>query len=142
MSRILQPFRLRAACRRVGPPALALALAGVVAVVIAPITEAAPPPAAPLNNCVNTDNGDPVPQTLTRTPNAVNVTTADKTVAFTLGAVDTGGPGPAAGIKSGYIGLRRPTTKVRLRVAHQERRRQVGRNRNYPALDSQRRLAA
>ena len=59
MSRILQPFHLRAAFRRLGPPTLALALAGVIAVVIAPITEAAAPAAAPLNNCVKTDNGDP-----------------------------------------------------------------------------------
>ena len=108
MSRILQPFHLRAACRRLGPPALVLALAGVVAVVIAPITEAAAPAAAPLNNCVKTDNGDPKPQTLTRTPTAVNVTTADKTVTFTLGAVDTGGPGAASGISSGFLGLQSP----------------------------------
>ena len=63
MSRILQPFHLRATCRRLGPSTLALALAGVVAVVAAPLTEAAAPSAAPLNNCVKADNGDPTLQT-------------------------------------------------------------------------------
>ncbi len=54
--------------------------------------------AIPLNECVSSDNGDPVLTGLTLTP-SVDVTDAAQEVAFSLTAEDLGGPGPASGVR-------------------------------------------
>ncbi len=63
---------------------------------------------APLNSCAKQENGDPVLNGMTRSPASVNVTSASKTVTFTLDANDTGGPGAASGISNGYLSLSSP----------------------------------
>ncbi|RYP89064.1 hypothetical protein EKO23_01150 [Nocardioides guangzhouensis] len=55
-------------------------------------------PAVPLNDCVSSDNGDPVLTGLTVTP-AVDVTDVAHEVTFSLTAEDLGGPGPASGLR-------------------------------------------
>ena len=95
--------------RRLARPALGLAVligAGLAATP-ADVT-AAPAPLAPLNSCVKADNGDPTLQGFTFSPAAVNVTSASKTVTFTVSATDTGGPGAASGINYGFVSLSSP----------------------------------
>lgn len=68
---------------------------------------AAPSQAAvPLNDCVRTDNGDPVVTSLAIKPRRVDVTDGPQIVTVLLTAADTGGPGPPTGIKrlSGTLG--------------------------------------
>ena len=94
--------------RRLTRSALATAVVAGTALMTIPPSGAGAALAAPLNSCVVRDNGDPDLQTLTLTPGTVNVTAASRTVTLTLGAVDTGGPGSASGIRSGYVSLVSP----------------------------------
>ena len=66
----------------------------MVGVLVAPGNEAASAksPAIPLNDCVSSDNGDPVLTGLSVTP-SVDVTDAAEEVSFSLAAEDLGGPG-------------------------------------------------
>jgi len=67
----------------------------VVGCLIAPAGTAA---AAPLIDCVSSDNGDPQMTDVTFSTSAVDVTEGPKTVIVTATAQDTGGPGPASGL--------------------------------------------
>lgn len=96
------PARLR----RIGAPGLAAAL--VTVGLVATDSVDAAPAAAPVSSCVSTDNGDPTLSSLAFTPSTVDVTSGAKTVAFTVGATDTGGPGAASGIGSAYLSLYSP----------------------------------
>jgi hypothetical protein len=61
--------------------------------------------AEPLNDCAASDNGDPVLTSFARTPAAVDVAAAGKRVRFRLEVDDPGGPGPASGAKTVWVGL-------------------------------------
>ena len=61
--------------------------------------------AAPLNDCVSADNGDPVLTSFERTPAEVDVTAARKRVRFRLEVEDLGGPGPASGAQTVWVGF-------------------------------------
>ena len=63
--------------------------------------------AVPLNDCVSSDNGDPVLTGLTVTP-SVDVTGAAQEVVFSLTAEDLGGPGPASGLSGVEISFGEP----------------------------------
>lgn len=54
--------------------------------------------AAPLNECAQSDNGDPVVTDLQISPLQLDVTSQSRTFTVTATAHDTGGPGPATGI--------------------------------------------
>jgi hypothetical protein len=58
--------------------------------------------AAPLNDCVRHENGDPILTALTA-PDVVDVTQGAQSVHFTITAVDRGGPGPASGLKAVWV---------------------------------------
>ena len=64
-------------------------------------------PAIPLNDCVSSDNGDPVLTGLSVTP-SVDVTDAAEEVSFSLAAEDLGGPGPASGLRRVEISFGEP----------------------------------
>jgi hypothetical protein len=53
----------------------------------------------PLADCWPSDNGDPVLTSVTLSQTQVDVTDAAKTVRVTAAAEDTGGPGPAVGLR-------------------------------------------
>ena len=55
--------------------------------------------AAPLIDCVSSDNGDPDITGLTISPAVVDVTDRPKKVTLTLSAIDAGGPGSSTGIR-------------------------------------------
>jgi hypothetical protein len=55
--------------------------------------------AAPLGDCWSSDNGDPVLTSVTLSQAKVDVTDAAHTVRVTADADDTGGPGPAVGLR-------------------------------------------
>jgi hypothetical protein len=81
---------------------LAVAVVGSTALAVVPGAAASPSTAsasaAPLSDCVSSDNGDPRLVGLRVTP-AVDVTKRTKRVHFRVRARDTGGPGPAAGVR-------------------------------------------
>ena len=66
---------------------------------------ALPSHAAPLNDCTSTDNGDPVLVSFKRTPAEVDVTAARSRVRFRLEVEDLGGPGPASGLETVWVGF-------------------------------------
>jgi hypothetical protein len=61
----------------------------------------------PLNDCVRTDNGDPVVTALDISPPSVDLRQGTRSVTVRVSAVDTGGPGAATGIRSVYVSLSR-----------------------------------
>ena len=61
--------------------------------------------AAPLNDCVSSDNGDPILRSFSRTPSAVDVTGGRERIHFALQVDDLGGPGPASGLSTVWVGL-------------------------------------
>jgi len=61
--------------------------------------------AAPLNDCVSSDNADPVLSSFRRSPAAIDVTDGPRRVFFTLRVADLGGPGPATGLSRVKVGL-------------------------------------
>jgi Bacterial Ig-like domain len=61
--------------------------------------------AARLADCVSSDNGDPVMTEVTFSPSAVDVTDGPETVTVTATARDTGGPGPASGLRFAHVYL-------------------------------------
>ena len=63
------------------------------------------PVPVPLNDCVPTDNGDPVVIGLTISPTSVDLSAGPRAVTVTVVAEDTGGPGPTTGIRSGSVNL-------------------------------------
>ena len=89
--------------RRYAPLRLALgvALAGAaLAIVEAPAAHA-----APLNDCVESDNGDPVVTSFVLSPHPVNVTRRGTRLRFRLHVQDRGGPGPASGVAEVWVGF-------------------------------------
>lgn len=60
-----------------------------------------PPTAAatPLNDCHSTDNGDPRLTSISLSPDTVDVSASPARVDITATAEDTGGPGPASGVR-------------------------------------------
>ena len=62
--------------------------------------------AAPLNDCVRHENGDPILTALTA-PDVVDVTQGAQSVHFAITAVDLGGPGPASGLKAVWVAFGR-----------------------------------
>ena len=83
----------------------ALLLAGVLVPGLVLVAPAPSAQAAPLNDCVDSDNGDPVLTSFTRTPAAVDVTEGRKRVFFSLEVEDLGGPGPASGVDMVWVGF-------------------------------------
>jgi hypothetical protein len=80
----------------------------LVGVLVAGLLIALPPVAAhaaPLNDCVSSDNGDPILKSFRRTPAAVDVTARAKRVFFHLKVADLGGPGPASGVRRVWVGF-------------------------------------
>ena len=81
---------------------LVVAVVGSTALAVVPGTAASAPSGAasavPLSDCVSSDNGDPRLVGLRVTP-AVDVTERTKRVHFRVRARDTGGPGPATGVR-------------------------------------------
>jgi len=61
--------------------------------------------AAPLNDCVASDNADPTLTSFERTPAEVDVTAAGTRVRFHLEVDDLGGPGPASGAETVWVGF-------------------------------------
>jgi len=61
--------------------------------------------AAPLIDCVSSDNGDPVLTAVTFSPTAIDVSSGPKRVTVTLSAHDTGGPGPAVGLRHFFVSV-------------------------------------
>ena len=74
--------------------ALAVGAAGVV------VLSAGPAAAASVNNCWSHDNGDPVLEGLSATPDPVDVTGGDAPLTLAVEASDTGGPGQPSGVRS------------------------------------------
>jgi hypothetical protein len=74
----------------------------VVGGLIAPAGTAA---AAPLIDCVSSDNGDPVMTDVTFSSSVVDVTEGPKTVTVIAATQDTGGPGPASGVRYVWVSL-------------------------------------
>ena len=68
-------------------------------------TSTRPALAAPLNDCVASDNGDPVVTSVQVTPDPIDVTRAGRTVRFRLQVEDRGGPGPASGLSKVWLGF-------------------------------------
>ena len=58
-----------------------------------------PSQAEPLSDCWDSDNGDPLLTSVSLSPAEVDVTSARQTVTITAAAEDTGGPGPATGMR-------------------------------------------
>lgn len=58
-----------------------------------------PASAEPLNRCAPTENGDPVLESLSLSPQVVDARQSSQEVQVTARAHDTGGPGPATGIR-------------------------------------------
>jgi hypothetical protein len=56
--------------------------------------------ASPINDCHSTDNGDPVLTSISLSPDVVDVSAGPAHVDITARASDTGGPGPASGVRS------------------------------------------
>lgn len=83
-----------------GPVAALLVMAS--AVVLSPVPGAA---AAPLNPCVNPDNGRPVVEEVTVTPTTVDVTDGPQQVTVEARVTDSGGPGPASGVARAGVAL-------------------------------------
>ena len=61
--------------------------------------------AVPLNDCAETDNGDPLVTALDISPRTVDLRDGRQTVTVTVSAVDTGGPGAAIGVRAVYVNL-------------------------------------
>jgi hypothetical protein len=84
--KVARPVVLFVAASLMGP--WATSVAGAADVVV------------PLNDCAETDNGDPVVTALDISPRTVDLRNGGRTVTVTVSAVDTGGPGPATGIRA------------------------------------------
>jgi len=84
---------------------LAMLLGGVLAAAALLVVPAPPAQAAPLNDCVAADNADPILTSFERTPAQVDVTAAGKRVRFRLEVDDLGGPGPASGAETVWVGF-------------------------------------
>lgn len=69
---------------------------------------AAPAGAAPLIDCASSDNGDPILTGITLSTTAVDVTQAGHLIRITATADDTGGPGPAVGLRRIDVGVNGP----------------------------------
>ena len=86
--------------------ATVLVLPGLASVEAAQV--AVPALALPASACfTSTDNGDPVMTGFTVSPQVVDSRDGAKTVTFTVTGRDTGGPGPASGLREAtvYLGL-------------------------------------
>jgi hypothetical protein len=105
----LQPRRPRAPVRgdrrRSTRTLLSLLLGGVLASSALLVLPAPSAHAAPLNDCVAADNGDPVLTSFERTPAEVDVTAARQRVRFRLEVDDLGGPGPVSGAETVWVGF-------------------------------------
>ena len=85
---------------------LSMLLAGVI--VVAPLLVLPVPSsvAAPLNDCVAADNGDPVLTSFERAPAEVDVSAARTRIrVLRLEVDDLGGPGPASGADTVWVGF-------------------------------------
>ncbi len=81
---------------------LSMLCASVLAATLAIAVQSVQLPAAhaePLGDCWGSDNGDPVLTSVTLSQSQVDVTDAAQTVRVTAAADDTGGPGPAVGLR-------------------------------------------
>ncbi len=89
---------------RLGPHERVGLLSGalLVGLLIVPTNTVA---AAPLIDCVSSDNGDPQVTAVTVSPTTVDVTQRPQTVTVTATARDTGGPGPASGLRRVEVSL-------------------------------------
>jgi hypothetical protein len=99
----------------IGPVAAATIAAPVDSLKVASVA------AAPLNDCVSSDNGDPTLVSFHRHPAAVDVTDHSRRVFFSVRVGDTGGPGPAAGVRIVWVAFRKDSLQdpgVRLRRLH------------------------
>ncbi len=56
--------------------------------------------ASPVNDCHSTDNGDPTLTSISLSPDVVDVSAGPARIDITATASDTGGPGPASGVRS------------------------------------------
>ena len=84
---------------------LLLALGGVLVAAALLVVRAPAAHAEPLNDFVASDNGDPVLTSFERTPAEIDVTAAGKQVRFRVGVDDAGGPGPASGATTVWVGF-------------------------------------
>ena len=82
--------------------AAALVLSGAAVLTEVPAT------AAPLNLCVDPDNGSPAVEELSLEPSSVDVTQESRQVTVRARLVDTGGPGAAGGVVGARITLGTP----------------------------------
>jgi hypothetical protein len=64
------------------------------------VSATGPEPPVALNDCVSSDNGDPVVTSLNVEPRTLRVRLKPATATVTVTAEDTGGPGPATGLRS------------------------------------------
>lgn len=100
---------------RIAATAAALGLAAVPAVP-SPGTayDAQRPLPSHVNHCWSSDNGYPVVDDATFSPSSVDVSSAPATVTMTVHAHDTGGPGPASGIRQVLAPLTWPRSTLSL----------------------------
>jgi hypothetical protein len=82
----------------VNHPLLA-ALAGLLVSLTVPVAAVATVPPTSVNSCWSTDNGQPVLDSMSFSPTTVDTSTGPVPVTVTVHAHDTGGPGPATGIR-------------------------------------------
>lgn len=81
----------------------ALVVGGLVGTALAPIVASSA--AAPLIDCVSSDNGDPVMTDVSFSTPEVDVTNGPQKVTVMAQAHDTGGPGPAVGLRRVEVSL-------------------------------------
>jgi len=89
-----------------------LAVVGVLALGIGAVAVVAPGGSAwasPLNDCAHSDNGDPVLTSVDLSPVTVDVTGGSARLTVTASAEDTGGPGPATGLRRFTVAVADPT---------------------------------
>lgn len=101
------PLASRPRRRRPGPLS-GLSAAAVAALSLALAGPASPAQAAGTASCRSADNGDPVLTSVELASDAAFVTTGSQGVLVTVRAHDTGGPGPASGLRSGQVTLVAP----------------------------------
>ena len=85
--------------------ALLLACAMAAAVPHGATAVGAPDEAVPLNACARPENGDPVVEAVEVRPSVVDVTEDEAVVELVAAVTDTGGPGPASGVREVRLGL-------------------------------------
>ena len=92
---------------RATPVAAALLLACAMAAAVPRGATAVgmPDEAVPLNACARPENGDPVVQAVEVRPSVVDVTEGPADVELVAAVADTGGPGPASGVREVRLGL-------------------------------------